>query len=585
MKKLLIFVFALLLCLLATSALAAETTYSGVCDPIVVNTAGEHTIILNGVTINSTNGSAISIKSPASKLTIILKDGSTNTLKGQTISSNYVNGTGYAGINNNGVDLVIRCESAEHGHTCSDSCGKLTITGGNHAAGIGGDTDNNLEGNITIEGGNIIANGGGILSAGIGGGENGHMTGTVKITGGIVEANGTTSAAGIGGGSYGHLKGAVKITGGIVKANNYSYYGYYNAGIGGGFHGNLEGTVEITGGTVIAKAGEESSGIGGGYGLNGSTYLSGTVTISGGNVTAMGGSQGAGIGGNGDGGLSGNVIITGGNVTATGGTNGAGIGGGHSADLSGTVKITGGNVTATGSNELAMATGIGGGYFGSITSTGKVIIEGGTVNATGRWAGIGCGTRDYPHPESGQMNGSITISGGTVTAVAQYGPGVSGPVTLDPIVGAIVVKKGSNEDDALELEDSPYDSKTTLYSLGMSYVHFRPGTPHFCSGGTATCKNLAVCGGCGKTYGELAVNNHVHKIILPAVPATTVSTGLTEGLKCSDCQTIIIPQQIIPMLPSDLPQTGDDTNFAFLILLAAAGMIGMTIILRRKNEA
>ncbi|MBR5230898.1 MAG: LPXTG cell wall anchor domain-containing protein [Clostridia bacterium] len=35
----------------------------------------------------------------------------------------------------------------------------------------------------------------------------------------------------------------------------------------------------------------------------------------------------------------------------------------------------------------------------------------------------------------------------------------------------------------------------------------------------------------------------------------------------------------------DVPQTGDNTNFAFLAALAVIGMIGMTVIIRKKNEA
>jgi len=36
---------------------------------------------------------------------------------------------------------------------------------------------------------------------------------------------------------------------------------------------------------------------------------------------------------------------------------------------------------------------------------------------------------------------------------------------------------------------------------------------------------------------------------------------------------------------NDLPETGDSMNFVFLVVLAAVGMIGMTVILRKKKES
>ena len=98
MKKILLFVCTLLLCT-AYFAYAEETVCSGVCSPIAINQPGEHTVILNGVTIEATESPAISVEAPAEKLTVIIKNGTENRLTG---------GRGFAGIANNGVTLVIR---------------------------------------------------------------------------------------------------------------------------------------------------------------------------------------------------------------------------------------------------------------------------------------------------------------------------------------------------------------------------------------------------------------------------------------------------------------------------------------------
>lgn len=56
------------------------------------------------------------------------------------------------------------------------------------------------------------------------------------------------------------------------------------------------------------------------------------------------------------------------------------------------------------------------------------------------------------------------------------------------------------------------------------------------------------CTGCGVSYTEeIPANGHT-KVIDPAVPATTTTTGLTEGSHCSVCNTIIEQQQVIPVL-------------------------------------
>ena len=342
MKNFVILIFALLLCITVFTAYATETTYTGIVSSITVNTAGEHTIILNGVTIVGDQeevynehghlidwkySPAIDIKSPSTKLTIILKDGTINTLQGTY---------GYAGIANNGVDLVIRCESAGEGHECTNSCGKLTSGSGFGAAGIGGNYKQDMSGSIAIEGGNITTRGGD-CGAGIGGGYGGSMIGNINISGGEVTSTGGSHATGMGGGYNSSMIGDISISGGKVTTN---------------------------GGQLAAAIGSSLKGV-----------LSGNVTISGGNVTANSGFYSAGIGGGDAGDLTGNITISGGIVNAYGYPWGAGIGGGYHGDFSGVVTITGGELTAIALIDYQGMIGeaIGAGYLGNMT--GKIVID------------------------------------------------------------------------------------------------------------------------------------------------------------------------------------------------------------------
>ena len=128
--------------------------------------------------------------------TIILKDGSTNSL--------FSEGGKYPAlwIGDDGTTLTIQ------GHT-----GILNVTSGRYCAGIGGgymnDNQTHTCGNIVIEGGVINATGG-EGGAGIGSDDNG-ICGTITINGGTVTAEGKGSATGIGAGNQGDC-GDVTIT-------------------------------------------------------------------------------------------------------------------------------------------------------------------------------------------------------------------------------------------------------------------------------------------------------------------------------------------------------------------------------------
>ncbi len=251
-----------------------------VLDPTPIT---NQTALSNGwyiVNSNVTIGSRITV---SGDVHLILADGYTLTVN--------------AGIGvNSGNSLTI------YGQT--NGTGKLTATApAKYNAGIGG-TDGD-SGQITINGGNITANGG-EYSTGIGGGFNG--VGNVTINGGNINATGSSApaagGAGIGGGKY--KGGNVTINGGNVTATG----GTVSAGIGGAENG--VGNVTITGGTITATGNLGAAGIGGGLSGNGN------VTISGGTITATGGAAGIGSGSNGSSTFNPAIIkINGGSVNAS----------------------------------------------------------------------------------------------------------------------------------------------------------------------------------------------------------------------------------------------------------------------------
>ena len=156
------------------------------------------------------------------------------------------------------------------------------------------------------------------------------------------------------------------------------------------------------------------------YGGDGITS-SGSLTISGGTVTATGGNNTGsdGSGGSGIYSVSGSVTISGGTVNANGG-NGGTISGGRGID-SGSLTVSGGTVTATGGDGYSGSYSDGG--IGISSSSGGVTIYGGTVTATGGKSGSG----DYSNGGNGiSSSGSLSISGGTVTATAGSSSGSYG---------------------------------------------------------------------------------------------------------------------------------------------------------------
>lgn len=231
-----------------------------------ISIADGATVTLNGVTIEGYDSPSLGWAGLTCEgdATIILADGTTNTVKGfyerfPGIKVDYGstltikgNGTLYASSNGQGAGI---------GGGWFFDCGNIEIlggainaTGGTGAAGIGGG-HNAQCGTISISGGSVTATGGegseaNTGAAGIGSGSgtdtnNKAQCGNISITRGSVTATGGTGAAGIGGGTYAtcgviyiaHTMGSVKITKG--SGANYS--------IGEGNGGSHTGLVMVFG--------------------------------------------------------------------------------------------------------------------------------------------------------------------------------------------------------------------------------------------------------------------------------------------------------------------------------------------------
>ena len=240
--------------------------------------------------------------------------------------------------------------------------------------------------------------------------------GTIVINGGNIRARGQDRASAIGGTFQDHagvdssgyssekrLGGSITINGGIVRTEAITRGNAitaFSVGIGSCCSG-YGGSVTINGGTVIANA--ASSAI--------STGWDGSITINGGTVTATGGINNfavekyALILGNGIGPYwTGTVTVNGGKIKASTAGQGSGIGGSRSPAK---VIINGGDIEAvanqygTGQNgtEPISTAGIGG--------VGSVSITGGRISATGNGGAAGIGG-----------DASVSITGGEITVSA-----------------------------------------------------------------------------------------------------------------------------------------------------------------------
>ncbi|MEA4934702.1 MAG: S-layer homology domain-containing protein [Lawsonibacter sp.] len=280
------------------------------------------------------------------------------------------------------------------------------------------------------------------------------------------------------------------------------------------------GAQQSTGGTRITSS--TSSLTTGWYVVDSSITASGPFTVTGdvkliladgGSLTVAGGTVYAGVTVN-----SGNSLTIYGQIAGTGTLTASGDHNGYSAGIggdrynnSGAIVINGGTVKATGS--LCGGAGIGG---SSNHIGGTVTINGGTVTATGGFyggAGIGSGGCAY------KSTGDVTINGGTVTAIGSgYGAGIGGgtqdscgSVTIN---GGIVTATGSGN--------------STYGSAGIGGGRYGNGGMIFITGGTVKAKGFggkSGIGGGNSVAGSCVITGGSVDASIQAVPTNGSANG------------------------------------------------------------
>lgn len=222
--------------------------------------SGSHEIIINGLNIlrNEEDASPFAVSSGAEVKMSFIGD--------NRLIADY----SFAGLNvPEGAKLNL----------IESSTGSLYVLGGDDAAGIGGNEDENA-GVIIIDGGDITALSEGD-GAGIGGGYRGGA-GEIVINGGNIYAECLDNdGAGIGGGDRGQ-GGVITINGGVITALSLDDAG---AGIGAGSDGYEDdyGYVDriVINGGVITAGSDSGAAIGGGqdYGPCGEIIINGGIII------------------------------------------------------------------------------------------------------------------------------------------------------------------------------------------------------------------------------------------------------------------------------------------------------------------
>ena len=115
-------------------------------------------------------------------------------------------------------------------------------------------------------------------------------------------------------------------------------------------------------------------------------------------------------------------------------------------------------------------------------------------------------------------------------------------------------------------------------------------------GGTATCKDKAVCEVCGKAYGEPDPKNHTDLKHIPAKAATEDAEGNIEYWYCGGCdkhygdkegtKEIKKADTVTAKLPKS-PQTGDTSNLMLwiaLLFISGGAVIGTAVTEKKKKQ-
>ena len=319
---------------------------------------------------------------------------------------------------------------------------------------------------LVIEGsGKLVADASNVEnSAGIGGGCN-ESCGTVTISGGTVNATGGPNGAGIGGGENGN-GGDVRISGGTVTATGgKGAGGKLPAGIGHGLSSTTDGTLTL--GDVAAVVSTDNTNWSSYDGSTRTRYMKTIEAIVLTDKTTSWEDGKCYTLKNADVKIEDRINVTGSvtlilpvgrKLTASNGihvngTNSLTIGGSgtltatkpdtYNAGIGGNMGESCGTITITGGTVKAIAGYAGAGIGGGAEgSGGTILISGGTVTATGDLNGAGIGGGSVGSA------GNITITGGTVTATGGNdgttgGAGIGSGGGYATVAGSVTITGGT----------------------------------------------------------------------------------------------------------------------------------------------
>lgn len=331
----------------------------------------------------------------------------------------------------------------------------------------------------------------------------------------------------------------------------------------------LIGSGRIAGGTGGKGGGNApdlcGAGGAGGVGIciaGGNLYVGSDVTISGGDG---GDSVRGGNGGNGSDGIlvQGNCsVVVDGNII--GGNGGAAapadlIRGDDGGNGGSGLCIGGGCLTLSGNGSITKGNGGAGNIFGNAGKQGNKIVlaDEGILYAQERFASdVSWGYKVM------FINGSASY---TWEAVAKGGKAVKpeAPATCpegytEPFIGWYEKENDLFKDDAFDF-DTAVNGDITLYAKWESVPQTtEPEAPKAdkgdvyeeshsdCSGGSATCKEQAICEYCGKPYGEPDSSNHTGGTEVRNVKAATCTRdGYTGDIYCKGCGKKLASGKII----------------------------------------
>ena len=235
----------------------------------------------------------------------------------------------------------------------------------------------------------------------------------------------------------------------------------------------------------------------------------------------------------------------------TGNCYSAGIGGDYYKKC-GNIVIEGGTITATGGNKGGAA--IGGAYCGGY---GYITISGGTVTATAveHGAGIGSGCN------SKQTSGNITISGGTVTARSQgngagIGSGSSGNGSVGDILisGGTITATGGNNAAGIGSSNSSSCGDITIANTVTRVTATKgSGAPNSIGAGNGgSCGTVTI----GGVTGAISTSPYTYE---PGVPLASSSVGYrvcSDGLAYATNKTLPNGVTVIGMVAYKSGSTG-----------------------------